>query len=1284
MHSRKTKRRSCRTGPQSLHLESLDRRLLLDAACDWLPCQNQDNINHSEYGIPDPYFSDPFYWSGTNDESVYGPPSPVSHDSILQSIEELEESILQKYFDSLPDTALLQEASLSDTSAEPAAAGGAYTLYLDFDGAVVSSRAGDFWLGSNSVQIPAFSLSQYGWGGREQEAIHHIVEFVQEDYAAYNVQIVTQKPVSGEYTTMYIGGTNDWFMPNSGVIGVATYDILNQDASNYGFAFTEELGIYHTYSSGNLLYFSEYIANLVSHEAAHTFGSNHVDNTTALMNPYLPINPRTSMFGSGTIPGTSTFQNTQQQLGTNLGYAHGADDHGNTFAAASSITSISMQGMLEKRDDVDVFRFTATQTGNAIIDIDTSAYGNLDSYLTVTRSSDLAQVAANDDFGSDLDSQLTFQTIAGESYYLSISSSSQNSSGSYILNLQTQIPDPQPQIAISDNNGSFTDQTIDFGSVMVLTQAAAGITIANTGSANLVLSQITAGTDFSLNVINLASSSADDITIAPGNQYTFGVTFFPSQTGSYSSQVTIVSNDSETPISTVTLSGNAHEPQAELSVFSNGQNVSGIELDLGSVIRNIPSTDTIQIQNTGQDDLLLYGVQFTGPFSLVNGPSFSGGGVSLAPGQTLNLSIQSLGLQRGNITGQMTLISNDPDNPYTIIPLSADVLGGVLTIEETSGIAHDNKLEFGPVPVGQTKTQNILLINTGDANLTLRGIESPTGFTLSTLLDPDNSADDIILAPGQSLSIDASITPPDMAYLSGAILILTDNTESPQDSVSLTAQGVAGILEITELDGNADGQTDWGSIQTGQSSLENIWQVQNSGNFPLTIHLALQEGTDFQLAQSSTLILQPGQSRILSVNFLTQQAQTITDTLLLTSDSVNLGQEHLVLVAHAYALVGNGQKYSFADQSGDLVTVSLSGQAQAKIITGDEGTPDIQSIDILSSNGTETLSITVKNGGRTLIGQITGSSDLKSIKAPSADLVGDGIHLDGNLNQLKVGHVLSGADIYFHAQEPATLQMEKVIGDSQLKITGPVDSFQAMDFLGSAWTSFSLNKAKIAGECSGQFQITAGNLGLFTIHEGSFSGNLHVAGSLGKLNIAKGNLQGIIQTDTAIDKILLGEGTLSGTIQAGDGIGTIKTWDMDQADITVQNQILAIRVRNNMSSSLVSIGSSANSSKTIGSQNVDASICQAFLGTLKVTGTYSASTVAVGVAPDSQGNYISGTSSADHAIIKNVQIQQVLSENNNSPFGVCTASAIQKMKLNNQKITSEFQQDDFYVTILNH
>ena len=329
-------------------------------------------------------------------------------------------------------------------------------LYLDFDGQRVFNRFGDFDLEAPYVDIPAYNLASFGWAGREQESIEHVLAFIREDYAPYNILVTDQPPTAAQYTTIYVGGNSDWQSDGDDIIGLATYDTGNRDPSNYGFVFPQEMADYAD-TAGSLLNFSEYLANLITHEAAHTFGADHIDDESALMNPYLSFYPRRLMFGRGPRTGTSLTQDSQTLLGRTLGYASSADDYGDTLLTAQHISdsTTSLTGILERRDDIDVFTLTPSVNGTLTISVQTSLYTNLDAYLQITDSLDL--LLENGAIGGSSDAALTLDVVAGRQYTIYVAAAAGNSSGTYTLDvpsLDTIEPSAPGSPTISPINDS--------------------------------------------------------------------------------------------------------------------------------------------------------------------------------------------------------------------------------------------------------------------------------------------------------------------------------------------------------------------------------------------------------------------------------------------------------------------------------------------------------------------------------------------------------------------------------------------------------------------------------------------------------------------------------------------------------------------------------------------------------------------------------------------------------------------------------------------------------------
>ena len=132
-----------------------------------------------------------------------------------------------------------------------------------------------------------------------------------------------------------------------------------------------------------------------------------------------------------------------------------ADDHGNTFASATSITFGSTRGAIEDAPDIDFFSFFA-RAGllyTAEIDLDTHA----DSILTLYDENG-SWVAENDDAdGLGLGSRISLTPPRSGEYFLAVRSyDSEDHEGSYTLMLSEQEVPPD------DHGNTFPTATLIF------------------------------------------------------------------------------------------------------------------------------------------------------------------------------------------------------------------------------------------------------------------------------------------------------------------------------------------------------------------------------------------------------------------------------------------------------------------------------------------------------------------------------------------------------------------------------------------------------------------------------------------------------------------------------------------------------------------------------------------------------------------------------------------------------------------------------------------------------
>ena len=163
--------------------------------------------------------------------------------------------------------------SPSDDVPEPQA----QIVYLDMDGAsnvVVGGRAG--------VEVPAFtgSLIDPSFAGDTDELRARMVARVREDYAPYNVTIVTSDdgpPPSNPHSTVYFGSYNPT------LLGLAdSVDTFNGQQVQRAIVFVDTFSIFMS-QQPTLDEMADALGNVASHEIGHLLGLHHTQDIHGIM-----------------------------------------------------------------------------------------------------------------------------------------------------------------------------------------------------------------------------------------------------------------------------------------------------------------------------------------------------------------------------------------------------------------------------------------------------------------------------------------------------------------------------------------------------------------------------------------------------------------------------------------------------------------------------------------------------------------------------------------------------------------------------------------------------------------------------------------------------------------------------------------------------------------------------------------------------------------------------------------------------------------------------------------
>jgi hypothetical protein len=317
-----------------------------------------------------------------------------------------------------------------------------------------------------------------------------------------------------------------------------------------------------------------------------------------------------------------------------------------------------------------------------------------------------------------------------------------------------------------------TPSLVDFGTVVAGQSKDIPVTIINniTNGADLVISNITV----SGNGYTLPTPPSYPITLSAGNTYQITIKFTPPTSGQFSGSLTISSNDPDEGSFKVDLKGNGSEPP-DISV-------SPASLDFGDVLLYQSKTLTLTISNSGGSNLQITNIQITGAgFYFKTQPQVP---VTIQPGgNPVSIEVLFIPLKAQNYTGQITITSNDPDSPTTIIQLTGRGISAP-NIEVTPA-----SLDFGKVQINTTSDKTVTIRNTGTEVLNISSITSITisGSQAFTIVSQSLNQ----IPAGEARNVTVRFSPTGELPYAGNLIISSDDPDTPSIQVPLTGEGTS-------------------------------------------------------------------------------------------------------------------------------------------------------------------------------------------------------------------------------------------------------------------------------------------------------------------------------------------------------------------------------------------------------------------------------------------------------------------------------------------------------------
>ena len=509
-----------------------------------------------------------------------------------------------------------------------------------------------------------------------------------------------------------------------------------------------------------------------------------------------------------------------------------------------------------------------------------------------------------------------------------------------------------PIMAISPGTLTFAAQAVSTAS------SAQTVTVTNSGSAALAISQVAVSGDFTQ-----TNTCTGGVSLSPGASCAVLVGFLPSATGARAGVLTVYGNVVGGQ-NTVALSGTGTPgPMIVLNP---------VQVDFGSI--NIGANSAVQnitVSNTGGQRATLGTPAVTGDFAVTANTC----GAALAAGSGCTVSVLFQPTASGPRTGTLAISGSTGTQTAA--------LSGAGMLPATDAL-NALVLNFGQQQLNTASApQAITLTNSGDVALQLIAAQISSGdFT-------------VVNACGSSLNARASCTmqiafvPKSLGAQAGT-LIISDQYRS--QTVALNGSGIAppgvSLSPFTTIS--------FGAVGVGVTSPAQMVTLTNNGGLPLSIQAIAATGDFNVIAGSNTCgpLLPSNSACTLQVAFAPGSAGVRAGTVTVTDNAA--GSPHTV------TLTGTGVDFALQANGNTSATISAGQQAVYPLLLSSAlGVPGAVSFTCTPVPADATCTVTPSNpslGGTTTVSVTVATS-----------VQGAALHLQGPIQQKWLALVFPGA-----------------------------------------------------------------------------------------------------------------------------------------------------------------------------------------------------------------------------------------------------------------------------------
>ena len=271
------------------------------------------------------------------------------------------------------------------------------------------------------------------------------------------------------------------------------------------------------------------------------------------------------------------------------------------------------------------------------------------------------------------------------------------------------------------------------------------------------------------------------------------------------------------------------------------------ELDFGKVPVGSNRQLRLGIGNLGRVDLVVSNIAFDD-----NSFSSSPTELTVPPDSLEYITVIFTPNDSAAITAEMTLTTNDTEQPKAIVSLSGEGIAG----EKPKISLEPPQLNFGFARLGVTSTLNLIVSNTGGDTLKISSITAANPlFQVST--------DSAAIPAGENLTVRVSFTPQETATVT-ATLNITNNSENRPDAKVPLSGGSGGQSLPSSIEVNKT-ELDFGEVYADSQAVEEV-QISSVGSQSLLL-TAIEVNNNVFSVPFAVATLAPGETRSYPVSF---------------------------------------------------------------------------------------------------------------------------------------------------------------------------------------------------------------------------------------------------------------------------------------------------------------------------------------------------------------------------------------------------------------------------------